>query len=187
LRRTIAGERQVSSFVIFNDATLRDLARIRPSAPERMRAVYGVGDAKLREFGPRFLDLIRAYAAEHGLSLDQVAGPPPAPTPRERSRPVAAGLAFALFREGAAIPDVMHQLDRARGTVMDYLADYIHTEQPASIATWVPEDLYHRVAAAAREVGTDRLKPIFLALGEQVDYDTIRLVVAHLANKAATA
>ena len=37
-----------------------------------------------------------------------------------------------------------------------------------------------RVTAAARQVGVERLKPIFLALGEKVPYDDIRLVLAHL-------
>jgi ATP-dependent DNA helicase RecQ len=184
LRRTIAGEKQVPPYVIFSDATLRELARARPSTPEQMRAIYGVGDTKLRDFGPRFLDLITEYGRSHGLALDvaraPAARPARAPAP-ECSRSAAVGLAFSLFREKSAVEDVMHQLNRARTTVMDYLADYIRTERPPSIAVWVPDGIYQRVAAASREVGTERLKPIFLALGETVDYDTIRLVVAHLA------
>ena len=148
--------------------------------------MYGVGETKLRDFGPQFLDLIRSYGQAHGLMLDLALIPTPWPAPaptaapeRGRSRPTAAGLAFALFREGTAIEDVMHQLNRARPTVLDYLADFVRTERPASIAPWVPEDVYHRVAEAARQVGTGRLKPIFLALGQTVDYDSIRLVVSH--------
>jgi len=57
-----------------------------------------------------------------------------------------------------------------------------------SIALWVPDALYHRILNTARLVGTEKLKPIYLALGEKVEYDEIRLVVAHmvaLANSAA--
>ena len=35
-------------------------------------------------------------------------------------------------------------------------------------------------AEAQRTTGADRLRPIFLALGESVSYDEIRLVVTHL-------
>jgi ATP-dependent DNA helicase RecQ len=196
LRRTIAGEKQVPPYVIFSDTTLRELARARPSTPERMHAVYGVGEMKLRDFGQRFLDLIRSHSQKHGLMLDLALIPSPWPTPspplplapdRNRSRTTAAGLAFALFREGTAVEDVMHQLNRARPTVLDYLAEFVRTERPKSIAPWVAEDVYHRVAEAARQVGTGRLKPIFLALGQTVDYDTIRLVVAHLMGGEASA
>ena len=87
---------------------------------------------------------------------------------------------FELFRQQLVVEDVMHQTNLKRSTVLDYLGDFIRQEKPASIATWVREDVYQRVAAAARQVGTERLKPIYLTLGEQVDYDTIRLVVAHM-------
>jgi ATP-dependent DNA helicase RecQ len=61
LRRELASERQVPPYVIFGDVTLRELARLRPTTPERMRCVYGVGDAKLRDFGPRFLQVIAGH------------------------------------------------------------------------------------------------------------------------------
>src|SRR5207248_7369661 len=67
LRREIAQERQVPPYVVFSDATLRELARRRPAKPEQMRQIYGVGEAKLATFGPRFFDCIRAYCREHGV------------------------------------------------------------------------------------------------------------------------
>jgi hypothetical protein len=44
----------------------------------------------------------------------------------------------------------------------------------------VSDEVYERIAKVAHEVGTERLKSIFLALGEQVPYDPIRLVVTHM-------
>jgi ATP-dependent DNA helicase RecQ len=82
------------------------------------------------------------------------------------------------------VDEVARQLNYQRGTVVDFLADYIRAERPASISGWVEEQAYQRVAAAARQVGTDRLRPIFVALGEKVSYDTIKLVVAHLQGQA---
>ena len=76
----------------------------------------------------------------------------------------------------------MHQTGRARPTVVDYLCEYVREAKPPSLKAWVKDSVYERVAMAARQVGTDRLKPMFLALGEQVAYDDIRLVVTHLRN-----
>jgi ATP-dependent DNA helicase RecQ len=187
LRREMARERQVPGYVIFSDATLREMARVRPSTPERLRAVYGVGEVKLRDFGPRFLACLLEYAAAHGVALDQAAPPrSPAAKPEEPPRrPNTTGAAFDLFRGGASLEDVSRRLGRARATVVDYLVDYIRAERPASVAPWVADDVYQRVAAAARQVGTERLKPIRLALGGKVDYDDIRLVVAHLTRHEA--
>ena len=59
LRRTIAEERGVPSYVVFGDAALRDMARRIPRTPEEFLAVHGVGDKKLADLGPRFLELLQ--------------------------------------------------------------------------------------------------------------------------------
>jgi ATP-dependent DNA helicase RecQ len=66
LRRRLAEEKKVPPYIIFNDATLREMARVRPRTPEQLRAVHGVGDAKLRDFGQMFLDAIREFYLEKG-------------------------------------------------------------------------------------------------------------------------
>ncbi|MBV9124530.1 MAG: DNA helicase RecQ [Planctomycetes bacterium] len=188
LRRGLAEQRRVQPYIIFSDATLRELARVRPSTLERMRLIYGIGDAKLRDHGPRFLQKILEYSQAHGLSLDNAAGPLKAEEPRKgfsRPNPVR-DLAFQLFREGTALEDVIHQTNRSRSTVSDYLCDFIREERPASIASWVADEVHQRVAAAARQFGTERLKPLFIALGEKISYDDIRLVVAHLTAQAGS-
>ena len=62
LRRGLAEQKKVPPYVIFSDATLRELARQRPATLEQMRGVYGVGDVKLRDFGSAFLEEIRKQA-----------------------------------------------------------------------------------------------------------------------------
>jgi ATP-dependent DNA helicase RecQ len=176
LRRELAAAEGVPPYRVFPDTVLIALARMRPATPDGMRQVSGVGEVKLRAYGARFLEVIRGYAAANPA-------PSPAPRPAGPSTVAAAArrqTAFALFRAGTAIPDAMHQLKLARSTVGDYLAQYIAAEKPADISAWVPDDVYQEVAAAAKEVGAEKLKPIFLALNEQVSYDDIRLVLAHL-------
>jgi hypothetical protein len=74
----------------------------------------------------------------------------------------------------------MEELGQGRRHVMNDLDDYVRAERPRSLAPWVPDDAYQRIAAAARCFGTGRLQPITLALGEKVPSATIRLVLAHL-------
>jgi ATP-dependent DNA helicase RecQ len=74
LRRQVAQERGVPAYVIFGDATLRDMARLRPASPASFLNVRGVGQRKLADLGPRFLSSIAAYCREHGLQLDATVG-----------------------------------------------------------------------------------------------------------------
>ncbi len=66
---------------------------------------------------------------------------------------------------------------------MGDLAEYILWKKPSDVSRWIKPDIYDRVAAAARKVGTARLKPIFLELEEKIPYEEIRLVVAHLESQ----
>jgi ATP-dependent DNA helicase RecQ len=61
LRRQLADERHVPSYVVFSDATLREMARFKPTNLAALRQVHGVGEAKLATFGDAFLSCIRSY------------------------------------------------------------------------------------------------------------------------------
>ena len=180
-RFDLAKESNKPPYVIFSDETLRQLARVRPSNNVTLRSIYGIGELKMRELGPLVLPIIKAYCEEHGLSMDNAIAPPvdPEPTaPRKITGSLAT--AFELFGERASIELVMEKTGRARTTVVEYLSEFIRQTKPPSIEAWVPREVYARVAAAVKEQGGTRLKPIFLALEEKVSYDEIRLVIAHL-------
>jgi ATP-dependent DNA helicase RecQ len=61
LRRTIAEERGVPPYLVFSDASLRDMARLRPTTDDAFREVKGVGEWKAQTFGERFLAAIRRF------------------------------------------------------------------------------------------------------------------------------
>jgi ATP-dependent DNA helicase RecQ len=66
LRRTMAEERGIPPYLIFSDATLHEMARMRPASEEAFLQVKGVGVRKLQELGPRFLACIREYGTPTG-------------------------------------------------------------------------------------------------------------------------
>jgi len=58
LRTRLAREREVAPYLIFSDASLRDMARRRPHDETEFLQVHGVGDKKLADLGPTFLACI---------------------------------------------------------------------------------------------------------------------------------
>ena len=62
LRKSIAEERGVPPYVVFSDATLRELAKARPETSDAMLGIKGVGPAKLDAFGEAFLAVITEHA-----------------------------------------------------------------------------------------------------------------------------
>lgn len=77
LRTQMAKEEQVPPFVIFSDATLEQMAAVRPVTRDELRQISGVGVFKLEKYGERFLKLIRDEGNEE------------AETPREENKNLA--------------------------------------------------------------------------------------------------
>lgn len=58
-RKRLAEEQGVPPYVIFHDATLREMLEFRPLTPEQLRNITGVGESKLKKFGEEFLSVLR--------------------------------------------------------------------------------------------------------------------------------
>jgi len=61
LRRELAKQRAVPAYIVFTDATLRDLARKRPLTQDALLLVSGIGMKKLEQYGEELLSEIRKY------------------------------------------------------------------------------------------------------------------------------
>ncbi len=88
-----------------------------------------------------------------------------------------------MFAEGRTIEQVMEAAGRARGTTMQYLAEFIQAKRPEGIDDWVDPQTYRAVSDAVNEVGSAYLKPIHEKLNGSIDYSEIRLVVAHIEGR----
>jgi ATP-dependent DNA helicase RecQ len=61
-RAAIAREHGVPAYVVFHDATLEAIAGAKPKSLPGLRAIPGVGDAKLARYGSQLLELTGAHA-----------------------------------------------------------------------------------------------------------------------------
>ncbi len=61
LRLSIARENSLPPYMVFNDRTLRDMARLRPITDAQFLAINGVGDSKLAKYGKRFMEAIAGF------------------------------------------------------------------------------------------------------------------------------
>lgn len=59
LRLELAREQGVPAYIVFNDQVLQEMARRRPSTPEELLTISGVGPVKLDRYGPQFLELLQ--------------------------------------------------------------------------------------------------------------------------------
>jgi ATP-dependent DNA helicase RecQ len=60
LRKQLADQGGVPPYVIFHDATLREMAQRRPSSLDEFALLPGVGQAKLARYAEAFLSVLKA-------------------------------------------------------------------------------------------------------------------------------
>lgn len=62
LRKEIARASGIPPYMVFQDTALREMAEQSPLTEEAMLEISGVGEKKLKKYGERFLEAIRAFA-----------------------------------------------------------------------------------------------------------------------------
>ena len=64
LRTSLARKEGLPAYCIFQDRTLREIARVLPRTPVELLDIVGVGQVTLRKYGRQFLALIEKMRSE---------------------------------------------------------------------------------------------------------------------------
>ena len=161
------------------------MARRLPGSLDSFRLVNGVGKKKLEDFGEEFVSVILQHCAEHNLASDCDPAPakPRESKPEKETTNSSSIAAFSLFEQRLSVAEVAKRMQRAESTVTGYLNDYLKHRQVTDPSPWVEAAIIKRVEAAISRVGSERLKPIFLDLNEEISYDMLRIVATCWNNR----
>ena len=189
VRGEIARELGKPAYIVFNDQSLKDMARRRPTNDETLGRCVGVGPKKLEDFGERFLKEIGAHCDEHGLTRDVTpdgADDQPAVSSAVfgSGQSVSRGAlaAFPLFRDGHDADSVARETGVTAGTARGYLTAYIRETGSDDPTLWLDAETARKAREAFEQCGLKRLKPAFEHLDGAVSYDDLRIVAACMAN-----
>ncbi|MFF9568346.1 DNA helicase RecQ [Streptomyces sp. NPDC014685] len=105
-----AKEQGVPAYVIFHDATLREIATVRPDSTSALGGISGLGEKKLATYGEGVLEVLATFG-EAGTTAAPAPAPDPAPAsdrpPLESSAPAVVPAARASSAPAApAVPAV---------------------------------------------------------------------------------
>ncbi|WP_407552189.1 DNA helicase RecQ [Streptomyces sp. Pv4-95] len=103
-RGRTAKEQGVPAYVIFHDATLREIATAGPSSTAELGTVNGVGENKLAKYGQQILDVLAGREAEPAADAADAPAPARAPSTgvgsrKPSGRPARGGAAGAPILE----------------------------------------------------------------------------------------
>ncbi len=176
LRKRIADEESVPPYVVFSDNTLRGMATSLPLTWESLQGITGVGEFKLKRYGPRFLKVIMGFCQQHGIDTAATARRKRDDRQLTRSRTEYATL--ELLKMGMTIEKAALVREISPSTVVTHIEKLIYAGESISIDRFVPSDKQLAIRKAFVKFGNDRLAPVKEYLGKNYSYDDIRLMRA---------
>lgn len=185
VRRRFAEQVNVPPFVIFSDATLRDMAAKRPWTKAEMLNVSGVGQTKWERYGEAFL--LETQAAERDDSVPVVpliapVAPPPAPFRARDGKLLGSTLkrTWELHRAGLTIEEIAERRGLATQTIAQQMAELVACREIEDVSPWLDEVTLAKIRRSSGEGPIGALKPIFDALGGAVTYEQLAIARAFL-------
>ncbi len=177
LRKQLADERGVPPYVVFGDQSLRQMARIYPQNELEFLQVPGVGRQKLADFGNVFMQAIKQWLESHEketFAKEELASRPAPKMKSENGVNPSAMESLRLFLSGKKIPEIARERAMNIGTVSQHIVQAIVNGRLEA----KPRDFYSAedeklIAAAAAEVGYERLGPLHEALGGHITYEKL--------------
>jgi ATP-dependent DNA helicase RecQ len=178
LRKRLADEQSVPPYVVFANASLREMARQRPQNRAQFAEITGVGSRKLTQYGDTFLTEIRAFCQEHGLSASPPSPLPPPSPPSPTSPSFTQLQTLELFQQGMNPAEIAGQRNLRIGTVLSHLVELVEMGYDINLEDLVASDRREKIVAAIQVVGTASRRTIYDYLEARYGYDEIHLVLA---------
>ncbi|REH54632.1 ATP-dependent DNA helicase RecQ [Tenacibaculum gallaicum] len=167
LRYRIAQEEDIAAYLVFNDATLKEIENERPQSDEEFLAISGVGQRKLEVYGAEFMEEIKTFLSE-----------------KKRTKKDTTLETFKLYKEGFTVEEIAENRGLKPTTIFSHLSKLYLEGKDVSLDDFIEADTLALVANAKKVLKNETaLKPYFEFLGEQVPYEKIRVGLTILQRK----
>ncbi|WP_237274625.1 DNA helicase RecQ [Tenacibaculum ovolyticum] len=167
LRYRIAQEEDIAAYLVFSDATLRELENERPQTDSAFMAISGVGKRKLEVYGGEFMEEIKTFVKE-----------------KKKGKKDTTLETYALYKEGFSIDDIADKRNLKAQTIFSHLSKLYLEGKDVSLDEFIDANTIKLIANAKKVLKNEpTLKPYFEFLGEKVPYEQIRIGLTILQKK----
>ena len=198
LRKRLAEERNVPPYVVFSDVSLRHMAVAYPRSEEEFSRMHGVGEVKLEEYGPEFVSAIREYVEANNVEV-QTGAELLALAPRSggvnRNGDSCGGALSGthettreMLAQRLSIDQIANERGLAKNTVIGHMERIAYRGIRLDLSHVAPEpERLDIIEEAFRESGSAMLGPVKERLGDEFDYEELKLARLHLRQEGKLA
>ncbi len=182
LRKELASTENVPPFIIFSDASLKNMAVKLPRTEEEFLEVKGVGMQKFERFGDAFLQVISQYVQAHPeLETNTMVTKE---TVKRATKPSHLE-SYGLYQEGKSIKEIGTLRGLSAISIENHLLKCAEEHLDINWDEIFLEKDFNLVLETAKQLDSEKLKPLKEALPEHISYFMIKaiLVKAGLENE----
>ena len=166
LRLEIAREEDIPAYLIFNDATLKDMEKQRPMSDAEFMLIDGVGRKKMEDYGYRFIKEIIAFSKEK----------------REKKKPAknkkgnSLQETLELYMSGLSIEEIAREKAVTQNTIFTHLIKLYDEGEKVDLKKFVPNSDLKAVKKAKNVLNNPgSLKTYFEHFQEAIPYEHIKI------------
>lgn len=180
LRKNLADEQSVPPYIVFSDASLRQMAQNKPQTSAAFSKISGVGNRKLTQYGEVFTHTIREFCQTNGLEVGTAEEATiTTPEPASKDDITATQITtYQLYANGLSLSDIALKRNVRLSTINGHMAKLIEKRYSVDLDRLVSVERQSVINQAIAEVGPHSLRNIREAVGETYDYQEITLVRA---------
>jgi ATP-dependent DNA helicase RecQ len=171
LRSEIAKQEGVPAYIIFNDATLKQLEAERPMSDEEFLNIDGVGRAKLEKYGDAFIKVIIEFQKNKIV--------------RAKKEGSTYKETLELLQSGLTVEEIAAKRNLGISTITSHLAKLYSDGHSIDFSSYITAAEISKIAEAKIKLESpNALKPYFDYFEEQIAYDKIRIGLAMIEKEA---
>ncbi len=170
LRKKLADAENLPPYIIFTDASLKQMAALCPRSLYEFRKISGVGDKKLEKYGAIFLKEISDYCEKNNFMF------------KSYGKTLSSeSTTLEMLNQNLTPEEIALKRELALSTVYTHIENLIISGENIPIERFIKKEKIDIITKAVIEIGAGKLKPIKDKLGEDFSYDEIRLVRAKIS------
>ncbi|MEV5116590.1 DNA helicase RecQ [Peribacillus frigoritolerans] len=174
LRKELASTENVPPFIIFSDASLKDMAVKLPRTEEEFLEVKGVGMQKFERFGDAFLPVISQYVQAHPeLETNTMVTKE---TLKRATKPSHLE-SYRLYQEGKSIKEIGTLRGLSAISIENHLLKCAEEHLDINWDEIFLEKDFNLVLETAKQLDSEKLKPLKEALPEHISYFMIKAIL----------
>ncbi|WP_138420236.1 DNA helicase RecQ [Aquibacillus sediminis] len=176
LRKQLADDEQVPPYVIFSDASLKDMSRYFPTIKDEMLSIKGVGEKKYDKYGEAFLAVIGEWVDHHDVEPTKMPQPEAPSTIKHEttSDEPSHMITYHLFQDGTPLREIALNRNLTEQTVTNHLFKAYKDGNDLQWDLFFNEEQEMLILEARESIEEKKLKPLKDSLPDDFSYTMIK-------------